>query len=99
MGAGSYFGRGPGTGSAIDASIGPVVGWSTYLPSQAQMEAIIAAFVAGDTLDEVYADPSLVAQYATLPTDGVITGAYAAAAPSTLYTSTGSGAEVTAEYL
>ena len=98
MGDGNYFGRGPNPGTAVDGAWGPVVGWSSYFPSQAELQAIVDAFVAGDTLDEVYADPTLAAQYATLPTDGIITGAYDPAAPTVLYPETGSGAAVTAEY-
>lgn len=95
IGPGNWFGRGTVAGQAVTGTVGPVVGWSAFVPTQAQFQAIVDALVAGVSIDAMYADVALTVRFATLPTDGMISGAVDTGSPGVLLVTPTGG--VTAE--
>lgn len=70
-----------------------IMGWDGTVLPPATEDAIVAALVAGATVDDICATYS-----PDLCTDGIVCGAYDPTAATTLFTLSGTGASVTAEY-
>ena len=75
--AGDYLlGRAVSVGSPWSYETAVAFGWDGLIISQTDLQAIVDRIVAGDSVDNIFANPALMAQYAALPTDGMITGVY-----------------------
>ena len=92
-----YLGRGAAPGAAMQGTVDQAYGWEDQALTQAQLQDVVDAIVGGSGPDDLVG-VGQPAYGASLATDGVITGAYDAAAPTVLYPEAGSGDAVTAEY-
>ena len=94
-GSGAYYlGRGAAGGGAVDIDVDRLMAWDGVPKDSTAQDAVALLLAGGGSIAAAFADyPDC-----SLPTDGIITGAYDAGSPTVLYPSTGLGDEVTAEY-